>query len=117
MAWCGCSAVHGWRSLGLAQSVIVLPDIAENEIRPLDLECQAYGPAGTSLPDPGRALDTLDPQSGVSQILSHQAKCLLDSLSVFGREGAICPPESLREDQARQSGPCSSAAMSSSTVS
>ena len=53
-------------SLRPAQGVIVLPDIAENEIRSLDLECQPDRPAGAGLPDLGRALHALDAQSGAS---------------------------------------------------
>ena len=66
MAWWGCFVVYGLLSLGLAQGVIMLADIAENEIRTLNLECQADGPAGAGLPDLGRALDALHAQSGAS---------------------------------------------------
>jgi len=84
VAWWGCFVVYGLLSLGLAQGVIMLADIAENEIRTLNLECQADGPAGAGLPDLGRALDALHAKFGVSQILSRQVQGFLDSLPVLG---------------------------------
>ena len=53
--------------------------VAQYELLPFCLKGHPQGSAGVGLPDLSGALDALDPQGWISQILSHLAKRYFDS--------------------------------------
>jgi hypothetical protein len=78
----------------------VLTYVAQYEVLPFYLKGDPKRSAGAGLPDLCGALDALDPQGWISQIISHLAKRLLDSLLILLRKGAVPAPETLGNEQA-----------------
>ncbi len=74
--------------------------VSQSEVLTFHLKGDPKGPAGAGLPDLCGALDALDHQGWISQIIRHLAKRLLDSFLILLRKGAVPAPETLGNEQA-----------------
>lgn len=67
--------------------------VSHYEVLTFTLKGDSQESAGAGLPDLCCALNALDPQGWISQIISHLAKRLLYSFLILLREGAIAALE------------------------